>query len=242
MAYTLVILVSKIVESAIFRVIYPMFCEYADDLHNLGRTYRHATLAVVAIEAPIYFYLLFNAPTVVSALLGDKWMPAALLVQALSVYGIINPFCTFGAEVLRARKRDHILTLSTVIGAVTLITSGYFLTSRYGTIGMVAANYIVIGSIPTIVAVYRNVRQDFARLAGQLGVIYLTSFAAVAIVSGSLSFAPYVRALVAGLLVPTCWYTYYRVFGNDFGRKAIAGLMSPRSVATKIRLQRGVSK
>jgi len=242
LAYTLVILVSKVVESAIFRVIYPMFCEYKDDLRNLGRTYRQATLAVIAIEAPIYFYLLFNAPVVVSVLLGEKWMPAAFLMQALSVYGIINPFSTFGNEVLRARKRDNILTLSTAIGAATLMTSGYILTLRYGTIGMVAANYIMIGSIPAILTVYKTVRQDFTKLAGQLGIVYSTSFAVIAVASAGLSLAAHTQALVAGLLVPVCWYTYYRIFGNGLGRKMIDTLMAARSAAAvEAGLQGGAS-
>ena len=65
MAYTLIILVSKVVESAVFRVIYPVFCEKSGDLAELGRTYRFATLAITAVEAPIYFFLLFNAPVLV---------------------------------------------------------------------------------------------------------------------------------------------------------------------------------
>lgn len=221
MAYTLIILVSKVVESAVFRVIYPMFCEYNQDMRSLGKVYRHATLAITAIEAPIYFFLLFNAPAAVSLLLGRKWLPAAILMQALSVFGIINPFSTFGNEVLRATKRDAVLTLSTVIGAVTLLTTGYVLTSRLGAIGIVIAHYIIIGSIPTIVTVYRTIKDDFVRLAGQLAVVYVTSFAAIAVASISLSGRPYVQAAAAGLLIPACWYAYYRAFGSGMGRDAL---------------------
>lgn len=232
MAYTLVILVSKVVESAVFRVIYPLFCEYSEDLGRLGKTYRQATLAITAIEAPIYFFLLFNAPVLVPLVLGQKWLPAAVLVQALSVFGIINPFSTFGNEVLRARKRDDILTLSTAIGAVTLLTSGYILTLRYGTIGVVAAHYIIIGSIPTIAAVYRTIKGDFVKLAGQLGVVYVTSFALIAAATISLSAVPGIQTLVAGLLVPGCWYAYYRAFGNGMGRDALNVLLARRAAPT----------
>ena len=234
MAFTLVILVSKVVESAVFRVIYPVFCEYNNDLQSMGRTYRTATLAITAIEAPIYFFLLFNAPFVVSSLLGPKWLPSAVLMQALSVFGIINPFSTFGNEVLRATKRDAILTLSTAIGSVTLLTSGYILTSRYGMMGMVAAHYIIIGSIPTVVAVYRTIKADFMKLAGQLAIVYVTSFGAIAFASVSLSFAPYLQALTAGLLVPCCWYTYYRAFGSGMGRDALNMLLSRRPAGTEL--------
>ena len=232
MAFTLIVLISKAVEAAVFRVIYPMFCEYNGDLPNLGRIYRYATLAITAIEAPIYFFVLFNAPVLVSVLLGEKWLPAAVLMQALSVFGIINPFSTFGNEVLRATKRDAVLTVSAGIGAVTLLTTGYILTSRYGTMGMVAAHYIIIGSIPSVVAVYRTVRADFITLAGQLAIVYATSFAAIAVVSIGLSSAPGSQAIVAGLLVPACWYIYYRAFGNGLGRDVLRTFLARRPVAT----------
>lgn len=229
MAFTLIILVSKVVENAVFRVIYPMFCEYSHDLRELGRVYRLATLAITAIEAPIYFFLLFNSPTIVLWLLGPKWLPSAILMQALSVFGIINPFSTFGNEVLRARKRDAVLTLSTVIGAMTLLTSGYILTSRYGTMGVVAAHYIIIGSIPAVVTVYRTIKPDFVKLAWQLAIVYATSFAVIAGASLGLSLSPLSKTLVSGLLVPACWYMYYRAFADGIGRRTISTLLACRS-------------
>ena len=231
MAYTLVVIISRVVEVAIYRVIYPMFCEYRDDIPRLGMIYRKATLAITAIEAPIYFFLLFNSPILVTAVLGKKWMPAAILMQYLAVSGIINPFSTFGMEVLRAKRKDRILTLSTVLGAITLVTFGYILTSRYGTVGMAMANYIIIGSIPTIIAVYKTVRSDFIKLAGQLAIVYITSFAIIATAGITLSSHPVAQIIVSGILVPTCWLMYYKAYGDDLGRKTINVLLSPRSAA-----------
>ena len=232
MAFTLIVLVSKVVENAVFRVIYPVFCEKSGDIRELGKTYRLATLAITAVEAPIYFFLLFNAPVLVPLMLGGKWLPAVALVQALSIFGIINPFSTFGNEVLRARKRDAVLTLSTVIGAITLMTSGCILASRYGTMGVVAAHYIIIGSIPTIITVYRTVKSDFLRLARQLAVVYATSFAAIALASLAPPFSPCSKALISGLLVPVCWYMYYKAFADGMGRRTIGALLAMRSVGS----------
>lgn len=233
MALTLIVLVSKVVETAVYRVIYPVLCEYKDNLETMGRAYRHATLAVYAIEAPIYFYLLFNAPVAVSAVLGQKWMQAAVLVQALSVAGLVNPFCTFGYEVVRARKRDSILTLSMVIGAVSLMTFGYILTLRFGVLGMVGATYLVFGSVPVIIAVYHTLRADFLRLTRELAAVYVASFVSMAAVSAGLSSMPQVRAVAAGLLIPACWYTFYRIYGDGLGRKALSAVVSrpPAEVA-----------
>lgn len=228
MAFTIVVLVSKVVESAVFRVIYPVFCEYNEDLDSLGKAYRAATLAVYVVEVPIYSFLLFNSESVVSVLLGDKWLPSADLVRALSVFGMINPFSTFGNEVLRATKRDNILTTSTVIGAITLVVTGYVLTSHLGARGMVIAHYIIIGSIPTVATVYRLLRQEFVRLAWQLASVYLSALIVMGGVTVLLPDTPYPRAALAGLLIPVCWYTCYRVYGNGLGRYAL------RTIAARV--------
>ncbi len=227
MAYSMVIILSKVVESAVFRVIYPLFCEYRDDLVNLGRIYRNATLAVYAIEVPIYLYLLFNATLIMPLILGEKWVPAARLMQAFSVYGIINPLCTFGNEVLRARKQDGTLILSTAITAVSLIAGGYILTSRYGAIGMVGANYIIVGAVPVILSLYRSIRGDLAKLAVQLLFVYATALGAFIVTRVAFSSSPVILAVVDSLLIPVFWYIYYRMFGNGFGRRTISSLRSP---------------
>lgn len=226
MAFTLIMLISRVVESAVFRVIYPLFCEYADNLPKLGKLYRTATLAIYCIEVPIYAYLLFNSPVVVSVLLGEKWLPAAGLMQALAIFGMINPFTTFGNEVLRARKLDSVLTTSTVLGAVVLMTSGYLLTDWLGAIGMVVAHYLIIGSLPVIITVRKLVSEEFAELSSQLFVVYTTALMLMFIVSIALAANIYLQAIIAGLSIPLCWYTYYRIFGNGIGRVAWNILLS----------------
>jgi O-antigen/teichoic acid export membrane protein len=231
MAYSIVMLIAKMVESAVYRVIYPTFCEYKDDLEQLGSIYRKATLAIMIIEAPIFFYLLFNAPTLVSMLLGKKWLPAAIIIQVLSISGIINPFTALGYEVLRARKRDGILMLSMVLSAVTLMSSGYILTRRFGTVGMAAAYYIFVGNLPAIVTVYRTIKADFLKLLWEVGLVYAISFTAIAAVSLSLAFAPAAKAAAAGLLIPVCWYTHYRLFDDGAGRRTIGVLLARRETS-----------
>jgi len=110
-----------------------------------------------------------------------------------------------------------------------LLTSGYILTSRYGTMGVVAAHYIIIGSIPAVVTVYRTIKRDFVKLAWQLAIVYATSFAVIAGVSLGLSLSPLSKTAVSGLLVPACWYMYYRAFADGIGRRTISTLLAFRS-------------
>jgi O-antigen/teichoic acid export membrane protein len=226
MAFSLIVLVSKVVESAVFRVVYPMFCECVDDISKVGKIYRIATLAIYSIEVPIYFFLLFNSPQIVSVLLGEKWLPAAKLMQALAVFGIINPFCTFGNEVLRAKKLDSILTASTIIGAVTLIGFGYLFTYWLGAIGMVVAHYFIVGSLPVILVLRRLVWKEFNVLFSQLLVVYAGTFILMLLADLIFGTMPYVQTAVSGLLIFLCWYAYYRMFGEGIGPDAVRVLLS----------------
>lgn len=224
MAYSLVIILSKVVEAAVYRVIYPLFCEYRDNISDLGNIYRRATLAVYAVEAPIYMFLIFNARVIIPALLGEKWRPAVPIIQLLSIYGIINPLPTFGNEILRAKKQDRLLTLSNVIGSVTLIVSGYLLTKSHGAEGMAIAKYIVIGSIPVVMSLYSSIRQDLILLVGQLALVYSIAVVGIGIVSLGFSFSAAAQVAAGTLFIPLIWIIYYYMFGSEIGTGALRNL------------------
>ena len=221
MAYTIIALTSKLVETAIYRVVYPLFCQYADQVQALGRIYVTTTLAMVAIEAPIYFFLLFNSRFFVSVTLGEKWMPAAQLLAALSVAGIVNPFTTFGIEVLRATKRDKMLTIASVAGAASLMTFGSILTLRYGAMGMVAANYIVISGVVTVITLLKMIPTYIRDLTGKLMVVYAVSFSlAVASYFAFMGhgFFQNAMSMVAALV---SWLIFYRAYGVRMVREML---------------------
>jgi len=58
----------------------------------------------------------------------------------------------------------------------------------------------------------------------------VTSLALIATVSVGLSSIPWLQALAAGLLIPACWYGYYRTFGNGMGRDMLTALSAPEAV------------
>lgn len=222
MALTIVTKVSKVVEMAIYRVIYPMFCEVSNDRSRLGQIYKCMTLAIVAIEAPIYLYLMFHAGFVVS-ILGPKWMPMAVILQALAMSGVVNPFSTFGIEVLRATKQDIYLTLASVVAAAVLMVAGFSLTSQFGAMGMVAANYMPLGAVFVVIALWRTIRRDFVDLTHKLAVVYIISF----LVSGATFFlggkglTGHILGIVA---MAALWGLFYAMYGLSVGKETLRSL------------------
>ncbi|HOK54249.1 MAG TPA: oligosaccharide flippase family protein [Armatimonadota bacterium] len=219
MALMLVQRVSKVVETAIYRVIYPLFCEVSHDRHKLGQVYKCATLAIIAIEAPIYMFLLFHAGFVVS-ILPARWLPMAFILQALAMSGVVNPFTTFGIEVLRATKQDRMLFMASVSGAVALVAGGFILTHQFGPMGMVAANYLPVGAIFVIIAMLRTIRTQFLSLARQLAVVYVVSFtvSSAAFVFGGTGLTRHIAGILAVIVL---WAFFYKKYGLTEGKETL---------------------
>lgn len=223
MALTLIAKVSKVVETAIYRVIYPIFCEVSHDKEQLGQIYKCMTLAIIAIEAPIYGFLLFHAGFFVSALLGPKWMPMAVILQALSMSGIMNPYSTFGIEVLRATRQDTMLALASITGAVTLVTAGFILTRRFGPMGMVAANYMPLGAIFVIPSLFKTIRRQFVDLSKKLAVVYASTM----LVSASVFYlggAGNTRHFMGIGAVLVLWAFFYKIYGHTILKETMKSL------------------
>jgi PST family polysaccharide transporter len=222
MALTLVNRVSKVVETAIFRVIYPIFCQVADNPPQLGRIYKCMTLAIMAIEVPAYMFLMFHAGFLVGAVFGPKWVSMAPVLQALALTGVANPFATFGLEVMRATRQDRPLFWASISAAIVLMTAGFLLTSRYGVMGMVAANYLQVSVFFTVPVLWRTIRSDFIALSRQLAIVYLLSFivsgAAFILTSGT------ARPIAGAMAVIVLWLFFYKAYGLSVGKETLQSL------------------
>jgi teichuronic acid exporter len=181
MAFTLVTLVSQLVENAIYRVIYPLFCELSSDIDRIGRIYNCATVMIISIEAPIAFFLLFNSHFLIQLLLGDSWLPMAPILAALAPAQIISKHSTFGLEVLRATKKDRWLMLVSTIAAGTVAIGGYILTKEYGLMGMVGSNYIVLGGILMFVVLLKIIPRQLMDVIRKTILVYVITFAIAAV-------------------------------------------------------------
>lgn len=176
MAFTLVTLLAQVVENAIYRVIYPMFCEFSSDIGRIGRIYKCATVVTLSMEAPMAFLLLFNSHYLIQLLLSDKWLPMAPVLAALAPAQILTKHCTFGLEVLRATKQDRWLMLVSVTTAGTVAIGGYLLTRSYGLMGMVGANYIVLGAIVMFIVLLKIIPVELMDVMRKAVIVYLVSF------------------------------------------------------------------
>ncbi|HNW93503.1 MAG TPA: oligosaccharide flippase family protein, partial [bacterium] len=139
-AWSVVFFVSKLVEPACSKVLFPAFSRLADDAVRTARLYTWMSLTVMLIEVPLYLALALHSSDLVTVLFPAVWSPMVGLISLLAFLPIIEPFSMFGLEVLRARGHDAPVVLTSLGGLFLMTVLGSILTVRYGAPGMILAN------------------------------------------------------------------------------------------------------
>jgi len=216
MALSLVLYPTRFVENAFHNVVYPAFARYQQAKEKLGEVYLLTTSVAMALEIPIYAWVFFNAPVMVRLLLGPRWIAVVPLVRLLSLLPIIDPFSIFGQALLKATRRDKLLSVALVIGTGVFVVSSIVLTKRFAIYGAAVARYIIPGNLIIIVAVRSSVREHFAKLAGKLAVIYAASFSVLGVISVLTGALPAIVGLMGSLAgVALCWFLFYVIFFHN---------------------------
>lgn len=213
--------VQTIVVPAVQRVLYPTLVEVRDDARRFFEVFRIGTVTILALEALAAWFLFFNAETVlIDILLGEQWRPALPLFRILCFLPLVDPFSRLGGELLKVRHEDRTWLSIVVLNFASLVAFGLLLASRHGAIGLVFAEFLLLGNLLMAWRVWRICgARDFRRLLEDLAYVYfvpLVPFAAVALAlpeEGPARLAASVGAGALGAgLVALRFYRPFRLF------------------------------
>jgi len=176
--------VQTIVVPAVQRVLYPALVEVQHDRGRFFAVYRIGTVTILAFEALAAWFLFFNAETIlVDVLLGEGWQPAVPLLRILCFLPLVDPFSRLGGEVLKVRRDDRLWLVIVVLNLASLLGFGILLCRAWGAIGLVAANFLLLGNALMAWRVWHLLGRDFWRLAADLAFVYLAPLAPFAVVA-----------------------------------------------------------
>lgn len=216
MAWSLVFSLSKALEPAFIRVLFPSFSRLQHDPIRAGRLYSWATLAIITIEAPCYLALAAFAGDLVGVLFPSAWQGVASIAAALAFLPILDPFSMLGVEVLRSRHRDFSLFLPASASLAILILLGNYLTIRYAALGMVLTNYVGhLTSLIIILRVRREIPAGFRHLFRRLPTVYVVALVCIGIALLVPFAAPLVRLAAAAGAVLFAWLVLGLIFFRD---------------------------
>jgi PST family polysaccharide transporter len=176
-AYELAFLTRQIVFP---RALVPALVEYHDDPPRFEQAFRLGTVFVLTFEIVAGLFLFFNAEATVLLIFGEDWRPAIPLLRVLALVPFLDLFTEVGGEVLKVRHEDRIWLVIGLLNLVSLLVFGSLFASRWGALGMAAANFLLLGNALMAWRMYAIFGSGFRRLGRDLLPVYLVPLACIA--------------------------------------------------------------
>lgn len=114
------------------RAVLPGYVKLANDLPALRREYLSVMGMIALIAVPAVAGFAVCAPFMVLLLLGAKWVQAALLIQVLAFYGIVNVLQSNAYSAFLAISRPQVFVKINGIHVAIMLPLLIGLTHRYG--------------------------------------------------------------------------------------------------------------
>ncbi|HOB13058.1 MAG TPA: lipopolysaccharide biosynthesis protein [Novosphingobium sp.] len=124
------------------KVTFPVYAKLRGDPAALSNAFLVTLRYLSLITLPAGLGLAFLGGTFMVAFYGEKWMPAALTMQALAVAGALRSLGSHAGDVYRATGRPAILTKLGLLRAAVIIPAMIW-GARYGILGVAVAQVIV---------------------------------------------------------------------------------------------------
>lgn len=134
-------------------VTFPAFSKIQHDEYALRDAYLKTVSLISIVTFPIMIGLSAAAPEIITTILGEKWMPAVILVQILCITGLIQSITsTIGAMILAKGRAD--LNLKCGLFSSPILCLGIAIGLKWGVLGVAitySISYILAVSIPIFI-------------------------------------------------------------------------------------------
>ncbi len=141
MAYKISMLPITEGSDVIGKVMFPVYVRMNDDKKRLKRAYIKSVLLISAVVVPMGFVFYLFPGEIITLLLGEKWIGAARVLQALALFGVIRAIVASVITPLYALDKQEYVSLITfisLIGMLAVIVPGITL------FGLVGAAYAAL--------------------------------------------------------------------------------------------------
>ncbi|WP_310877415.1 MOP flippase family protein [Priestia megaterium] len=119
------------INPVITRIAYPAFSKIKDNKEILTRNYFKVITVLSYINFPIFFGLIFVVTNLSSDVFADKWKESIIIIQILSVCGLLRSIGNPVGALLMAKGRADLgfkfNLVKSVFQVITLIIASYFL-------------------------------------------------------------------------------------------------------------------
>lgn len=170
MAYRVLVIPVQMIGQTVNRVAFPTFSRQADDKPRVARSLVRTTELLAMIAVPPMVLMGVAAPEVVAVVLGDAWLPSAMLITVLAIAGARETVFYVSGSLMKAMGAAK-LNLRYEVLATVLQLGGIVIGLGFGIVG-VALGYAIAGFllIPVLLIIQRKVCG--VRIRAQLSAIW----------------------------------------------------------------------
>lgn len=204
---------------------FALFSQLQSDIPRFGRILGEMNRRTALVTIPVVSVLVAVASPLITLLWTDKFQPAVIYFQLMSMASLLAPFYVMNLNALNAMGKSG-QTLAIELIKKLLIVAGIFLLYRQGIVFMLLA--FVAGSVlaypVSVVFVKKELKVSFRRQIGfilpGLATGMLTAGAAV-LVQLLLHWSPFPLLLVQGTVALVVYLLIIRIFFNSLFAKFI---------------------
>jgi len=191
LAYNLIIKPSSMINPVITKVAFPVFSLIQNETDKLRRGYLKVLQLLSTVNFPLMIGLAVVAPVAVPVIFGEQWLPSIILIQILTVVGLLrstgNPV---GALLLAKGRAD--LGFKWNLGLTVTQIPGLYLGAKLGGAVGVAIAFSILMALYSIFNYLILIRT----LVGQCLRAYIQSMWPALWVSGVMAFGVFIAGLI----------------------------------------------
>lgn len=145
LAYNLIIKPSTMINPVITKVAFPVFSMIQNETDKLRRSYLKVLQLLATVNFPMMVGLAVVAPIAVPVIFGEQWLPSIILIQILTIVGLLRSTGNPVASLLLAKGRADLGFKWNLGLTVTQIPGLYLGAKLGGSVGVAIAFSILMG-------------------------------------------------------------------------------------------------
>ncbi|OEU66517.1 MAG: colanic acid exporter [Desulfobacterales bacterium PC51MH44] len=149
LAYNLIIRPSIMINPVITKVAFPVFSRVQNETDRLKRGYLKVLQLLSTVNLPMMIGLAVIAPIAVPVIFGEQWLPSIILIQILTIVGLLRSTASIVGSLLMAKGRADLGFKWNLVLTITQIP-GLYLGIKLGGMVGVAIAYAILQCIYAI--------------------------------------------------------------------------------------------
>ncbi|MCL4487016.1 MAG: oligosaccharide flippase family protein [Chloroflexi bacterium] len=124
-----------LVSNVVARTSFYAYARLQDDRARLSKTLEMTLWIITSLALPLALVIFVTAPDLIAFLIGDQWLPAAVLLRFLVVFSLIRPLQDDIGGLLIAIGKPHLVSVSAWVETGMLLVAATALTFPFGAVG-----------------------------------------------------------------------------------------------------------